>query len=618
MNYTSTCFKRRFGALIVAALLFCGLGATNAAAQMFQSTFGGGGGEAGRGGASAVLATGGFIAAGESFSVSVPNSDIYVVRVDNIGKLAWSNTYSIGNNDSATDIIECSNGDFVVCGVTDNIGTPCPATHDVFLMRLDQCGHVLWVETYGNTTNDEIGWAVIEATSGRAAFGTAPGDLIVAGSTVTDLTVGRDGYLLRVKATGALIWDRTYDLGFIDDYFYGLTEATLNNPTPTSTDDIVAVGGCRINGTLDGFLVRVDGDNGGFTAASHGSSIYSGPGDEELRSVCEIRNPSAPGPGDFVAAGYTTTGFGGVPEALLVETTPDICQFQSDRTLGDGGGTGPDEAYWVREDPLGNPGDVIATGYATLTGGLGGNDVFLHRFSTGPLAPVLPTGPWVYGGTGTDWGWSVSPVAANFPCASAGYVIAGFTNSFAGVNELYVLKTDVNQKTSCASREAFPTATYKTPNLSIICRTLNTGTIASQCSSAFVRTCQFWENNLCWGADGTSGICPTLSCPPPCIPPKLAPESGEEIASESMLTSYPNPVTKGSELKLGYTVEREGDVKVSVTDLMGRVLYEARRHYAAGSELAPVRTAGLASGTYIVSIAAGDRTVSGRVVVVDR
>jgi hypothetical protein len=195
-------------------------------------------------------------------------------------------------------------------------------------------------------------------------------------------------------------------------------------------------------------------------------------------------------------------------------------------------------------------------------------------------------------------------------------VVAGFTNSFSAKNELYLLKTDGNLSTVC--NQANPSAIYGTPGLSIICKKINTGTIFNECEPQAVPFCQQWQNNLCYDPDGTtSGFCPVLSCPA-CIPLKPAPESGEEIASESTLASYPNPVTKGSQLKLGYTVEREGDLRVTLSDLTGRVVYEARGHYAAGTELAPIRTAGLATGTYIVAVDAGGKIVSGRVRVVER
>ena len=150
MNRSFARIARGASALIAVAALFCGLSTARLHAQMFQAVYGGGvaPGEAGRGGVKAV-SSGGFIDAGESFSASNPNSDIYVVRTDNAATLAWSYTYSIGANDSATDIIECTNGDFVIVGVTDNIGSGCAPSRDIFLLRIDNCGRVLWVNTYG-------------------------------------------------------------------------------------------------------------------------------------------------------------------------------------------------------------------------------------------------------------------------------------------------------------------------------------------------------------------------------------------------------------------------------------------------------------------------------------
>ena len=88
------------------ALLF-GLSASDAQAQKFEYTYGGPlCSEAGRGGVQQV-SQGGYITAGESFSPEdCATSDIYIVRTNNDGSLAWSQTYDIGGNDSAADVQE--------------------------------------------------------------------------------------------------------------------------------------------------------------------------------------------------------------------------------------------------------------------------------------------------------------------------------------------------------------------------------------------------------------------------------------------------------------------------------------------------------------------------------
>src|SRR5690349_21087922 len=107
---------------------------SEAAAQRFQYVYGNAGcNEAGRYGVKQVT-TGGYITVGET-GCAGGGTDIYVVRTNINGTQMWAWSYSIGHNDTATDVIEDANGDFVICGVTDN-GAPCALSRDMFILRL--------------------------------------------------------------------------------------------------------------------------------------------------------------------------------------------------------------------------------------------------------------------------------------------------------------------------------------------------------------------------------------------------------------------------------------------------------------------------------------------------
>jgi hypothetical protein len=150
---------------------------------------------------------------------------------------------------------------------------------------------------------------------------------------------------------------------------------------------------------------------------------------------------------------------------------------------------------------------------------------------------------------------------------------------------------------------------------------VSTNRIGLECIPIARSFCQQWQRILCYQADGTvAGSCPGPICPlcPPAIGPKRLADPAGGATTGAMLASYPNPVTKGSPLNLRYTVAREGDVTITVSDIAGRTVSIGGAHYDAGASLAPLSTDELAAGTYIVSITTGDRTVSGRVVVVDR
>jgi len=397
----------------------------------------------------------------------------------------------------------------------------------VFLLRIDDCGNVLWANTYGAANSDEIGWNVDEAISGSPNFHTSRGDFIVAGSTTLNAAPGtRDGYIIRTDCNGNLIWDNTYASPFgRDDYFYGVTETRQgvppgqpgsNPPAGSNTFDIVACGGsngfCCGGGSYDAWVVRVDGNTGAIGFAPQNSSLYVGSRDEDLRSVEELQ--VAPYNANLAFTG-TTSSNSPNREVYVLQTLADPCGFVADRAFGDLGGNA-DEGYWIREVPIdlcadAPAGTLVLTGYLNpIPGaGFGAADAFVHLCSPGTLAGITTT---IYGGDRDDWGWSVAPVIQNVPCYTSGYIVSGFTQSPSLIGpdpqQLYLIKTDCGLASGCNSQNYTPVEWQ--PNLQRCCQLPNLRPIGLQCSPSASSLRQCWQHLLCYLFDGV------IFCPAPC------------------------------------------------------------------------------------------------------
>ncbi|MDB5033016.1 MAG: lipoprotein [Chlorobi bacterium] len=623
------------GSLLATAIM----GSSASRAQLFEYTYGGPScAEAGRGGAKQV-STGGYIAAGETYSTSTNcvTSDIYLVRTNNDGSLAWSMTYNIGKNDSATDVEEVlhdpsGNSGYVITGVTDNsspLHSPCAPSRDVFILRVDKCGAVIWVQTYGRSTLDEIGYDIVEATTGTPTLGTNIGDFVVAGSA-TNTTGRRDGYVLRVKPTGGLIWDQTYDSpNHGDDYWYALDEASLNVPAGRTADIIMAGG---TNGysttTYDAWMARVDGTSGRFTAAGHTAVAHTLARDEDLRSVQQIRTGTRAG--EIVAVGRTGSTSLNM-EVLVLETKADVCSPIVYRTLGDNSSL-PDEGYCVREipavaGPVPVPSHIIITGYVTppVTAGFGGKDAFAQEYVTGTLTPVAPVTT-IYGGGKDDWGWSISPVTAVAGCTTAGFIMAGFTKTPFNPatpndpQQLYLVKSDVNRKTGCERTYA---AVDRQIDMSPKCALPFTNPIGLSCQPPITRLCETWQFRVCFNATGTT-FCPAPACPACIAPAEPAPAKLSSASTGSVvevmeggMASYPNPIKRGGILSLQYNLREGSQVNVSISDLVGREVYNSTAAYNAGTSTLPVNTTGWSAGAYVIKITAGGSSRTTRIIVTE-
>jgi hypothetical protein len=607
-------------AICLCAVLAC-LGGNQALAQRFQYHYGGVNSEAGRGGVHPV-SEGGYIAVGESFTPSGGAiSDIYVLRTNDDGTRAWSQTYNIGGNDSATDVEEVRDAagafdGFIICGVTEVTEDPCNRSRDIFLLRIDRCGVVNWVNTYGLKETDDIAYDVIVAQIGTDKCRTSPGDFIVVGSTARPRTP-LDGYILRVRdvAPANLIWARTYNILCTndDDYFYGVAEAVTDK-----TGDIIAVGGTRGDncgqgfGGTDAVIARVSGCDG--RAVSVG--VYGDKLNQDLRSVVELNRKCV---GDIAATGYTdVVGDDGTvnKDVYLIETRSDPCAIVADLHIGD---RDDDEGYCIREVPKGHPDDglLIVTGYMTLPKGLGRQDLFMQRFACGGWG-IVPPFTALYGGKATDWGWSVSPVIDSKPCRTAGYIAAGFTNSFTFPDQqLYLVKTDLGMKSGCFETQAEPLR--KDPDYEGLCVDPRIEVQEREEIPPIERACQFWERVLCYDGAGTK-ICtiPDCECGGGGGFGKPGLRNHLSFDGVSVVSPAPNPMMPGRDITLQYKLTQAAEATVTVSDLSGKVIYTHTGAFEAGNNVLPISTQGWSSGSYLVNVTVGDHFATKRIVINDK
>ncbi len=146
---------------------------------------------------SAILenSSGGFIIAGYTRSYGAGDFDVWILRIDAIGNLLWNTTFGGTGSDYAQSMIECNDGGYAIIGYTTSFGA---GETDVWLIRLDNDGNHLWNATYGGTQFDYGTDLVQHPDNGFVIGGYSgpPGDY--------------DFYCIRTNSTGHSLWERTY------------------------------------------------------------------------------------------------------------------------------------------------------------------------------------------------------------------------------------------------------------------------------------------------------------------------------------------------------------------------------------------------------------------------
>ncbi len=139
-------------------------------------------------------ADGDFIVAGYTESYGTGTRDAFLARTDASGELQWRRSYGANGTDIAYAVETSGDGGYVIAGATQRGGT---GTNDIYLVKTDSSGYVVWERCLGNRFSDE-------------AFSldrTADGGFILAGRSRTSLTGDYDTYVIKVNRDGLVTWE---------------------------------------------------------------------------------------------------------------------------------------------------------------------------------------------------------------------------------------------------------------------------------------------------------------------------------------------------------------------------------------------------------------------------
>jgi len=218
---------------------------TNSSGNMaWNQTFGGSGNDYGY--SVQQTADGGYVIAGITNSCGAGGYDVWLIKIDPSGNETWNRTFGGSDYDSCNSVQQTSDGGYIIAGYTDSFGA---GGWDVWLIKIDPSGNEAWNQTFGGSGED---WAL-------SVQQTSDGGYIIAGTTVFSGAGGWDIWLIKADSSGSEIWNQTFD-GLDDDYGASVQQ--------TSDGGYVIVGTSNFHGAgkADVWLIRTD---------SSGSEIWN-------------------------------------------------------------------------------------------------------------------------------------------------------------------------------------------------------------------------------------------------------------------------------------------------------------------------------------------------------
>jgi hypothetical protein len=197
---------------------------------------------------------GGFIVAGYSYSNNGDvtgnhgSSDVWVIKLDDAGTLLWQKALGGTSDDAANSIAQTTDDGFIVAGYSSSNDGDVSGNHglwDYWVVKLDATGNLVWQKSLGGSNND-VAYAVKQSSDG--------GYIVTGYSESSDGDVSgnsgaRDFWIVKLNEIGDLEWENYFG-GSAYDESYAVAE--------TAAGDFVASG---FAGSNDG---DVSGNHGGY------------------------------------------------------------------------------------------------------------------------------------------------------------------------------------------------------------------------------------------------------------------------------------------------------------------------------------------------------------------
>ncbi len=183
---------------------------------------------------------------------NIGQHDFFIFKTDANGNIIWKKSYGFISHDHAHKIIATRDGGYFVTGFTDYsgvIGVPKLANkHGVgeyYGIKLNANGDKEWDKYFGGTMNERV-FDVVEANGG--------GFVMVGYSESTDFDVtsnkgGYDYWIVKIDATGKMIWQKSYG-GTGLDHAFGIAK--------TKDDTYIITG---MSNSVDGDITKNKGEN---------------------------------------------------------------------------------------------------------------------------------------------------------------------------------------------------------------------------------------------------------------------------------------------------------------------------------------------------------------------
>lgn len=200
----------------------------------------------------------GYVVTGYSGSMFTNSADVYLVKTDMNGNLVWDKTYGGTLNDYAKCVKQTTDGGYIIVGGTKSFGA---STTRIYLLKVLSNGSLSWTKTFSGAN-----YGIYQ---GNDVKQTTDGGYIITGTAQDGVLNTEHSFLIKTDSNGNLLWTRTYVGGTIE--FCSSVQQTFDG-------GYIVVGNKNYVGTNNHgvYLLKTDSTGSVLWSKMYGRWVYGG------------------------------------------------------------------------------------------------------------------------------------------------------------------------------------------------------------------------------------------------------------------------------------------------------------------------------------------------------
>ncbi len=287
---------------------------------------------------------------GYTYENNPPYDDIFLIKADAGGNIAWSHRYGGADIDEGNDMAIDDNGDLIMAGYTYSFGTTLKSGYAV---KVNSNGGFIWSKTFAQNVNQEF--------NGVSVVG--GNNYVFTGLTQRPPGINFDGFVVKTDSTGIIVWGKSTGGTSTETFYHSYedTNGTLYVSGGSSTG--------TIGGTLDGLVVSYNSTGNRTMAKTYGTSAVD-------RAYSIADGPT--GMNEFIISGHTGNSSAHENNSLLyIDKTTGVLN----NSIAAGSVSGNSRAYSLYADGQ----TAVQAGYIfTPNDSIGSAYIVKYNYSTGP------------------------------------------------------------------------------------------------------------------------------------------------------------------------------------------------------------------------------------------